>query len=192
MKRIGWGVVAVFLWMGTIGHAWAQKSKGGGAAGNYTIGIGPIGNFYLVDRRPELSPGIGAHVFFDYRWSPELSTTASVMMLVQNGKGADRGENNVVYLGIPTLDVKYYFITNPSRWDPYALAGIGYYAVTAGARGRGAASGLGAQVGIGLDYYITPKISLGVADYFRSVALLGGGSSGSFAQSLLGNFGFHF
>ncbi|MDO8528247.1 MAG: OmpW family outer membrane protein [Deltaproteobacteria bacterium] len=169
-----------------------KKSTGGGAAGNYTIGMGPIGNFYLTDHHPEMSPGIGAIFYFDYRWAPELSTTTSVMMLMQNGTGSDKGENNIAFLGLPTFDVKYYFVTNPSRWDPYAAVGIGYYAVTAGARGRGFSSGLGAQVGIGFDYYITKRISLGVSDYFRSVAMLGGGSTGLFAQSISGNFGFHF
>ncbi|OGQ04120.1 MAG: hypothetical protein A3F82_07245 [Deltaproteobacteria bacterium RIFCSPLOWO2_12_FULL_44_12] len=184
------GFVALLL---LAGEVFAQeKSNPVNAAGNFTIGIGPIGNIYLTDRRPDLSPGIGALVYFDYRWSPELSTTATVMMLVQGGTGADRGENNVVFLGIPTFDVKYYFMKNPSHWDPYAAVGVGYYAVTAGSRNRGVASGLGAQIGGGLDYYLTSKISLGVATTFRSVALLGSGSTGSFPLSFLGNFGFHF
>ncbi len=172
----------------------AQKSKLGTthAQGNYTIGLGPIGNFYLIHRRPDLSPGIGALVFFDYRWAPELSTTATVMMLVQNGRGVDGGENNVIFMGLPTFDIKYYFVTEPSRWDPYAAVGIGYYVVTAGSRGRGVASGLGAQAGVGTDYYLTSKISLGLASTFRSAALLGGGSTGTFPLSFLGNFGFHF
>lgn len=170
------------------------KSRGGNvnAAGNYSLGIGPIGNIYLTDRHPEMSPGVGANVFFDYRWAPELSTTASVMMLVQDGTDSDKGENNIVFIGIPTFDVKYYFITDPSRWDPYASVGIGYYVVTSGARGRGTASGLGAQTGVGFDYYVTSRVSFGAASQFRSAALLGGGATGAFPLSFLGNFGFHF
>lgn len=170
----------------------SDSSTSGGASGNYTIGIGPVGNFYFTHHRPDLSPGVGALIYFDYRWSPELSTTASVMMLVQDGRNLDRGANNIVLMGLPTFDMKYYFVTNPSKWDPYAAAGIGYYAVTKGSLGRGMASGLGAEVGGGFDYYITPKISLGAAGYFRSLALLGGGATGLFPVSVLGNFGYHF
>ncbi|MDP2599703.1 MAG: OmpW family outer membrane protein [Deltaproteobacteria bacterium] len=193
MKKF-FAFLAVFgLQSSVFGPVFAAKSDGGAhSAGNYTIGIGPIGNVYVTDRRPEMSPGVGALVYFDYRWSPELSTTASVMMLVQDGTDADRGENNIVFMGLPTFDLKYYFITNPSRWDPYAAVGIGYYILTAGSRGRGVASGLGAQAGVGLDYYLSRKLSIGTAAYFRSAALLGGGSTGNFPLSFLGNVGFHF
>lgn len=173
----------------------AQQSSSGRqvhSAGNYTIGIGPVGNVYVTDRRPEMDPGVGAIVFFDYRWSPELSTTAAVMMLAQDGNGQDAGQNNIVFMGIPTFDVKYYWITNPSRWDPFASAGIGYYVVTHGSRGRGLASALGAQLGVGFDYYITSRLSFGVTGNFRSIALLGSGSTGSFPLSFDGRFGFHF
>ena len=187
-------LIVLILGLVAVNSAMAEGAKGGGAhsAGNYTIGIGPIGNVYVTDRRPEMSPGVGAVVYFDYRWSPELSTTASVMMLVQDGTDADRGENNIVYMGIPTFDLKYYFITNPSRWDPYAAAGIGYYVLTSGSRGRGVASGLGAQAGVGFDYYLSRKLSIGTAAYFRSVALMGGGATSNFPLSFLGNVGFHF
>lgn len=193
MKRGFFFVTLAVFWM--ISPAWGARTDGGsnaGAAGNYTIGIGPVGNVYFTNHRPDLSPGVGALVYFDYRWSPELSTTASVMMLLQSGRNLDSVENNIVLLGIPTFDLKYYFVTNPSRWDPYASVGIGYYVVTSGSVGRGVASGLGAQAGAGLDYYLSSKVSFGLAAYFRSLALLGSGATGTFPVSLLGNFGYHF
>lgn len=193
MKKFSVPILVFGLLSSVLTPAFAAKSDGGGhSAGNYTIGLGPIGNIYLTDRRPEMSPGIGALIYFDYRWSPELSTTATVMMLVQNGKDADNGENNIVFMGLPTFDIKYYFVTEPSHWDPYAAVGIGYYALTSGSRGSGVASGLGAQAGVGFDYYLSRKISVGTAAYFRSAALLGGGSTGTFPLSFLGNLGFHF
>ena len=133
-----------------------------------------------------------AQIYFDYRWSPELSTTATVQMLNQNGSGADKGENNIVFIGIPTFDIKYYFIRTPSQLDPYASIGIGYFVVTNGQKDRGWAHGLGAQLGGGIDYYITSKFSVGVAAQFRSVALLRNGATGTFPVSLLGQAGFHF
>lgn len=174
-------------------HAQSSASGGSGhSAGNYAVGIGPAGNLYVTDRRPELDPGIGALVYFDYRWSPDLSTTATVMMLTQDGDDRDAGQNNIIFMGIPTFDIKYYWINNPSRWDPFASIGVGYYVVTHGSAGRGIASGMGAQVGVGFDYYITSRLSFGISGAFRSIALLGSGSSGSFPLSFDGRFGFHF
>lgn len=166
--------------------------KYAGNAGNFTIGLGPIGNYYLTNRRPEMNMGIGANIFFDYRWSPELSTTTSIQMLVQSGKDRDAGENNIILMGIPTFDINYYFITNPSRWDPYASVGVGFYVLTNGSRGRGLASGLGAQLGGGVNYYVSTKVSVGAQAQFRSIAMLGGGATGSFPLSLLGRVGYHF
>lgn len=188
MKKIGI-VLALVL---TSSISFAQSSGKTQSAGNFTIGLGPIGNFYLTDRRPEMSPGIGALVYFDYRWSPELSTTATVTMLTQDGKDRDNGQNNIIFMGIPTFDIKYYFITNPSRWDPFALVGVGYYVVTHGSQGRGLASGLGAQIGGGADYFLTSRLSLGLTAAFRSIGLLGNGSTGNFPLSLDGRLGFHF
>lgn len=190
MKKVFF-VLAVFFCLAS--PAFADSNSGRAAsAGNFTIGLGPIGNFYFTNRRPEMSPGVGALVYFDYRWSPELSTTTSIMMVAQNGKDRDGGETNIIFLGLPTFDVKYYFITNPSRLDPYANVGVGYYALTAGSRGRGVASGLGAQIGGGVDYFITSRFSAGLQAAFRSIAMLGSGATGTFPLSLMGTFGFHF
>lgn len=174
------------------GNGSAPALKTAGSAGNFTIGVGPIGNFYLTDRRPEMSPGVGALIYFDYRWSPELSTQTSIFVTDQGGDGRDAGEDHIIFMGIPAFDIKYFFVTNPSRWDPYALVGIGYYVLTNGQAGRGMASGLGAQLGAGADYYVSAKISLGVSAVFRSIAMLGNGATGTFPLSLAGHFGFHF
>lgn len=183
-------LVSVGAWAN--GASEGSSKKYAGNAGNFTIGLGPVGNFYFTNRRPEMNAGVGAHIYFDYRWSPELSTTASIEMLVQNGKDRDAGENNIVFMGIPTFDINYYFLTNPSRWDPYASVGVGYYVLTNGSRTRGMSSGVGAQIGGGVHYYISTKLSAGVAAQFRSIAMLGGGATGTFPLSLLGKIGYHF
>lgn len=193
MKKISFTIMVCLGILINSNPLWGQRSEGKvHSAGNYTVGLGPAGNLYTTNRRPEMDPGIGALVYFDYRWSPELSTTATVMMLVQDGTDRDQGQNNIVFLGMPVFDVKYYWITNPSRWDPFASAGIGYYVLTHGSRGRGMASGLGAQIGVGFDYYLTSRVSFGVNGNFRSLALLGSGTTGNFPLSFDGRFGFHF
>lgn len=193
MKKIAF---LLFLFsFGMNGMVFGQASSSqnqASSAGNFTIGLGPIGHFYLTDRRPEMSPGVGAIIYFDYRWSPELSTTTTVMMLVSDGKDQDSGQSNIIFMGIPTFDIKYYFLRNPSRWDPFASVGIGYYVLTNGSVGRGTASGLGAQLGVGTNYYISSKFSVGLAGQFRSVAMLGNGATGTFPISFSGLVGYHF
>lgn len=169
-----------------------QAEKAINSAGNFSVGMGPIGNLYLTDRHPEMDPGIGATFYFDYRWSTDLSTTTSVMMLDQDGTDSDKGQNSIVFIGIPTFDVKYYWINNPSRWDPYVSIGLGYYVVTHARRGAGMASAMGAQTGVGFDYYLSERLSFGIDTSWRWIALLGNGATGSYPLSLRGNIGFHF
>ena len=120
MKRTtGIAVLSLFFLLGT---ATTQAASGGG---NFTIGVGPIGNLFIFDSRPELDPGIGGFVYFDYRWSPQLSTTVTVLVANQDGTGPDNGDNDIILFGLPTFDIKYYFLTRASKWDPYAQMGVG-------------------------------------------------------------------
>lgn len=169
-----------------------------GFAENFTIGGGPLGNIFIVDARPELDPGVGGQLFFDYRWSPQISTQFSIIVTTEDGKGANSGDNGIEFLGIPTIDLKYYLLSSESHFDPYLMAGIGLYAVSEGTAGNGTfAIGAGANVGFGLDYYLTEKWSLGLAASFRSIGLVdstSGNNNGTalFPFSLAGNVGFHF
>ena len=95
MKKIG----MVLCLIGLAAPAWGE---------NFTLGVGPVGQFFVVDSRPELGPGVGGTVFIDYRWSPQLSTQFGVMVSTEDGKGSDNGDKGIEFLGIPTFDVKYY------------------------------------------------------------------------------------
>lgn len=168
------------------------------SAQNFTLGIGPTGNFHIIDGSPQLSPGIGGQLWLDYRWSPQLSTQFGVMVTTQDGEGPNKGDNGIEFLGIPTFDVKYFFMASDSHWDPYLLAGIGVYAITQGTVSNGTpAVGMGASAGLGIDYYFTQKFSMGLSGVFRSIGLIdstGGGQNGSclFPLSMSGYVGFHF
>lgn len=174
----------------------SRSSNSGG--GNFTVGLGPMGNIFVVDSNPELGMGIGGHVFFDYRWSPQFSTQFGVMVTTEDGKGRSSGDNGIVLMGIPTFDLKFYVLSNPSRWDPYGLIGMGFYAVMEGSQDNGTqAFGIGANLGIGTDFYLSEKFSLGVAAIFRSIGLIDSVKSGSngtalFPVSLMGNVAYHF
>ncbi len=173
--------------------AWA-----GSAAGNYSVGLGPVGNVYVVDTNPELDPGVGGYVYFDYRWSPQFSTQFGVIVTTQDGTGISNGDNGIEFLGIPTFDLKFYILSEPSRWDPYGLIGMGVYATTEGSVNNGTwAVGVGANLGLGTDFYITEKWSVGLSFIFRSIGLItdtSGSNNGTalFPFSMMGNVAYHF
>jgi hypothetical protein len=167
-------------------------------AGNFTIGLGPVGNVYVVDSSPELDPGVGGYLYLDYRWSPQFSTQFGVVVTTQDGTGISNGDDGIEFLGIPTFDLKFYILSDPSRWDPYGLIGMGVYAITEGTAKNGTtAVGIGANLGIGCDFYITEKISVGMSGVFRSIGLIdstGGANNGTslFPFSIMGNVAYHF
>jgi len=192
MKKIFATAIALMLTL-TCAEAFASS-----AAGNYSVGLGPVGNVYVVDTNPELDPGVGGYVYFDYRWSPQFSTQFGVLVTTQDGTGISAGDNGIEFLGIPTFDLKFYILSTPSRWDPYALIGMGVYATTEGSVNNGTwAVGIGANLGLGTDFYITEKWSVGLAFIFRSIGLItdtGGSNNGTalFPFSMMGNVAYHF
>ncbi|MBI4126052.1 MAG: outer membrane beta-barrel protein [Deltaproteobacteria bacterium] len=167
------------------------------AVGNFSVGLGPVGNVYIVDARPELDPGVGGILYFDYRWTPQISTQFGVLVTTEDGTGISNGDNGIEFLGIPTFDLKFFVLSSPSRWDPYALIGLGVYAVSEGSVNNGTvAVGVGANVGIGTDYYLTENLSLGFAGVYRSIGLIdstSGANNGTalFPFSLMGNVAWH-
>jgi hypothetical protein len=168
------------------------------AGGNFAVGLGPMGNVYVVDSNPELDLGVGGYVFFDYRWSPQFSTQFGVAVTTQDGKGISSGDDHIEFLGIPTFDLKFYILREPTRWDPYGLIGMGVYAVTEGSNKNGTtAVGIGADLGLGTDFYITEQFSVGLAAIFRSIGLIdstSGSNNGTalFPFSMMGNVAYHF
>lgn len=198
MRRIA--ILSVGLWSFIFGLSsfilHPSSSPAWAGSGNFTIGVGPIGNLFIVDSRPELDPGIGGHVYFDYRWSPQLSTTVGVHVTSQDGTGPDRGDKDIIFFGIPSFDIKYYFISRTSRWDPYALTGVGFYALSDGSRNNGStAMGIGADLGFGCDYYLNDTWTVGFGAIYRSIGLLesfGGPGTAEFPLSLTGQLAYHF
>lgn len=167
-------------------------------AGNFSVGLGPAGSIFLVDSQPDMDPGYGGYVFFDYRWSPQFSTQVSILVTTQDGTGRNDGDNGIEFLGMPTFDLKFFLFSEPSRWDPYGLIGIGIYAISEGSADNGTvAVGMGADIGLGVDYYISERFSVGLSAIFRAMGLIdsvGGDDNGraQFPLSLLGNVAYHF
>jgi outer membrane protein W len=176
----------------------AKESKSGAAGGNFSVGGGPVGNVFIVDSNPDLNPGAGGYLFFDYRWSPQFSTQFGFMISDQDGTGISKGDDDILLMGFPTFDLKFYMLSNPSRWDPYALIGMGIYILTEGSVSNGTkAVGIGANLGLGFDYYVSEKLSLGLGAIFRSIGLIDSTNSTNngtalFPFTMLGNIAYHF
>jgi len=164
----------------------------------FAVGLGPAGNIFLIDTVPVLDPGFGGHVFFNYRFAEQFAFETSFMITTQNGTNVSSGDNGILFMGMPTFDLKYYFLKNDPKFDPYAGVGIGLYWLTEGSRGDSTGGfGLGAQIDVGFDYYLTDVISLGFEGVFRSIGLITNfgtpsASTSLFPYTLLGNIAFHF
>lgn len=164
----------------------------------FAVGIGPVGNIYLIDTIPIMDPGIGGHVFFNYRFADQFAFETSFIITTQDGTNVSAGDNGMLFLGMPTFDFKYYFLKNDPRFDPFAAVGVGLYWLTEGSTGNSTGGlGLGAQLGLGFDFYITDRISTGFQGMFRSIGLITNfgtpsASTAIFPFSLQGNVAFHF
>jgi hypothetical protein len=153
------------------------------------------GNFQLTNTFPDLNTGAGGGVAFEYRFNQHWGLQTSLSVFSHDGEGVSQGDNGILLLSIPNIDLKFYFRKAEHNFDPYASAGIGIDVLTGGSQGdNSGGAGLGAQVGVGSDFYLMPWLSLGIATQFRTVGLIRGQnqSSALIFLTALGNFTFHF
>lgn len=164
----------------------------------FAVGLGPVGNIFLIDTIPVLDPGVGGHVYFNYRFAEQVAFETTFLISSQDGTNVSSSDKGILLLGMPTLDLKYYFLKDDPTWDPYAVLGVGSYWVTEGSVGNATGGlGLGAQMGLGFDYYLSEQFSLGFSGIFRSIGLITdfgtpSSSTALFPFSLMGNVAFHF
>jgi hypothetical protein len=164
----------------------------------FGIGLGPIGNIFLIDTIPIMSPGVGGHVFFDYRFHEFVAFSTGFMISSQDGTNVSSNDNNILFLGMPEFNVKFFFLTNEPVFDPFLKVGLGLYFLTEGSSSNNSGGvGVGSQLGLGFDYYLTEIISLGFEGVFRPTAVITdfgtpSNSSAIFPYTLSGNVAFHF
>lgn len=188
-KTAGWIFLIAIL---------ALFSKTAEARQGFAVGVGPVGNIFLIDTLPIMDPGLGGHVFFQYRFQEQLAFETTFMMTTQDGNDTVSSEGGILFLGMPTVDIKYYFLKNDPKFDPFVSTGLGLYWLTEGKLSNNTGGfGLGSQLGLGFDYYVTDTISVGFQGTFRPIALITNlgtpsGSTAIFPYSLMGNVAFHF
>lgn len=171
-------------------------------AENMTVSLIGMGNIFLVDTSPQLDPGPGGGVSFDYRLNSRFSIETTVLVTTHSGIGTSSGDGSIEFLGIPTVDLKYYFLNQEGKFEPYVAAGVGAYAISEGSREDGTNGvGMGSQLSVGVDYYVSESFSLGFEGTFRSIAIIsslsapGTGESNATAllpYTLAAKVGFHF
>lgn len=163
-----------------------------------TVGAMAMGNIQLLDVNPEIDPGPGGGLYFDYRFNQRFSFTLDAWATIHDGTASSEGDGGIAILGIPTGTIKMYFSDDESgKWDPYAGLGIGAYAITGSDAGGANGLGLGAQIEIGCDYLISDAFSVGLAGVFRSAGIITGLSGNNTATaiipfSLTAKAGYHF
>ena len=198
MQKIMKRTKNLFLILTLLTLASSMASRSAEARQGFAIGMGPVGNIFLVDTIPIIDPGIGGPMFFNYRFAEQLAFQTGFMLTSQDGTNVSNGDNGILFLGMPTVDLKYYFLKNDPKFDPYISTGLGLYWLTEGSRGDSTGGlGMGAQIGVGFDFYIADAVSLGFDGVFRSIGLITNLSTPSastaiFPYSLMGNVAFHF
>lgn len=164
----------------------------------FAVGFGPMGNIFLVDTIPIMDPGIGGYTYFQYRYAEQFAFRAAFMISTQNGSNVNSGDNGILLLGMPTIDLQYYLRSGDPRLDPFLFIGTGAYFLTEGSIANDTGGiGVGTNIGVGLDCYMTKTVSLGFEGVFRVIGIISdtgtpSSSSAIFPYSLMANITFHF
>ena len=51
----------------------------------FAVGLGPVGNIFLIDTIPVLDPGVGGHVYFNYRFAEQVAFETTFLISSQDG-----------------------------------------------------------------------------------------------------------
>lgn len=160
-----------------------------------SVGLMALGNFFLTESQPDLKIGPGGGLLFDYRFNQHWSVETDLFFSLHSGKGTFTGDKNIYLIGAPTFELKFYPRSRENSLDPYLLAGFGVYVLTEGTldQNRGGV-GVGGNFGMGVDFYLLERLSLGLAAKFRPIAVIQGNSqsTGLINFGMIGNLIWHF
>jgi len=168
-------------------QSWAREGS--------SVGLLGVGDFFLTDANPQLKIGPGGGIAIDFRFNQRWALESDFYFSIHDGKGANAGDNSQYLLGVPNVNLKFYFMSEEANIEPYALAGIGLYFLTEGSRSDNTGGvGMGAQIGLGVDFYVAERLSVGLSAQFRSIGLIQGNSNSSALMDfgMTGNVMYHF
>jgi hypothetical protein len=160
-----------------------------------SVGMMGMGNFFLTQGQPDLQLGPGGGLLFDYRFNQRWSVETDLFVSLHSGKNTFAGDKDIFLIGVPTFELKFYLRGQENNIDPYLLAGFGVYVLTEGSidQNRGGV-GVGGNFGLGVDFYLLERLSLGLAAKFRPIAVIQGNSqsTGLINFGMIGNLIWHF
>lgn len=161
----------------------------------FSIGATGMGNFFLTDSNPNLSIGPGGGLFFDYRFNQRWAIETDLFVTTHDGREVSTGDDGILLLGVPTVELKFYLRGQENKIDPYLSAGVGIFVLTEGNIDNNTGGvGMGGIFGLGADFYVLERLSLGLAAKFRPIAIIQGNSqsAGLINFAMIGNIAFHF
>src|SRR5262245_11481224 len=123
LKKIIVSLAAVAVFAFT---AQAQAREG------WSVGLQGMGNFFLTDSDPDLKVGPGGGIAVDYRFNQRWSIEADLFVSFHDGDGISSGDNGMLLLGVPTVELKFYPRSKEGTVEPYVFAGLGIYVLTEG------------------------------------------------------------
>ena len=124
---------------------------------------------------PEIDGGLGLGILLGYGFTKDTALELSYFGTSHNAKFLG-GSGDVDY-NVLNLDLKFSFLTEQPT-QPYLLFGLGFNQIAVkdgsvnlftGQVGDGTFTGVGFNLGAGVDHYFTPNISLGAGLIYRIV-----------------------
>jgi hypothetical protein len=137
------------------GAAWAVEKE-------HHLGAGPGFTVLTIDQKP--TNDVGASLFVDYSYGITDAfnfLAEGTTSLVALDERPQPGVNDTHPAMVSSLAVGASYIFDVLRWVPHAGALVGGYVLNGGSLDHTLILP-GAQVGAGLDYRITPQLSVGV------------------------------
>ncbi|MGM0576404.1 MAG: outer membrane beta-barrel protein [Myxococcota bacterium] len=140
----------------------------------FYLGFGGLGNVVEAAGDSEysqyLEPGGGFDLFLGWRFTQhaglDLSWTTTFHDAGESAPHFDDGT-----LSMFTADVRIYLLPEPTRIEPFANVGMGFYALSRDDFYGSSLTGPGLQAGGGVDIHLTPHITLGGKLLYRGAHL---------------------
>ncbi|MBI5745738.1 MAG: outer membrane beta-barrel protein [Nitrospirae bacterium] len=131
---------------------------------------------------PDIDGAFGVGLLFGYvthyGFAPDQLFAIEGSFLLSVHDAEFQGQRGTVDYSLVNFDLKYLFMTSKAI-EPYLLIGIsladltienGAVSLTTGKEGDALLTGVGLNLGIGLDYYLTKNISLGTGVIYRIIS----------------------
>lgn len=148
-------------------RSWQQDRTG------VYLGAGILGD-YVGQGDEELtqimSVGAGWDIFGGFRVTPSFALELGYAMS-SHPTDRDLVTYDSALLNGLTLDLKFFFIPESTRFEPYLQAGAGYYSVQEQGFASTQMQGAGFQVGGGIDFRLSRMFTIGARALYKGMSM---------------------